>query len=106
MNKIFEDGVELSNGIKVNSFHVQDCCENVYADWDALKDTTFDVDEFDDVKIEKVKEAGFRINGYFVPCYNIQNGYYNDELELIIRYNNGQEVIINITSCNQNEIDG
>lgn len=36
-------------------------------------------------KITKVKDSGIRINDkYFVPCYNRQNGYYSNQLE--IRY--------------------
>lgn len=58
-------------------------CYN-YADWSALEDTGF----FEDTSItaETLKlepcEYGFRINGYFVPCYSCQNGYYTSALTI------------------------
>lgn len=99
-----DEGVVLSNGIRVWTYHDQDCCENVYADWEALDDTTFADETFTDVIIEKVPYSGFRINGYFVPCYNQQNGYYSDELTLFIKYPDGRKIEMDITECNQDEI--
>lgn len=37
--------------------------------------------------ISKIKEK------FFVPCYNEQNGYYSDKLELILHKNNETEKI-------------
>ena len=34
--------------------------------------------------IEKIEDVGIRINGITFHCYNEQNGYYDDELELKI----------------------
>lgn len=35
---------------------------------------------------------------FFVPCYNEQNGYYNDNLELILNQ------ILDITTCKKDDI--
>lgn len=99
INNISHDGVELYNGIKVTDYHDQECCECVFADWNALKDTTFENEIFNNVKIEKIKDSGFKINGYFVPCYNIQNGYYSSDLELRIIYPDGEIEYIDLLEC-------
>lgn len=126
VNKINEFGVVLRNGIVIKYHHDQDCCEVVYADFKQLLDTTFQTEKLVDIKIEQVPGSGFRINGYFVPCYNQQNGYYSDRLELIVDCTNlrdrfspdnllfegvsltlqrGYKFAINITECNKNEIE-
>jgi hypothetical protein len=96
------------NNIIIKDYHRQDCCEHVYADFSALEDTTF----FDELKgknltakevadnIELVEGMGFRIFGYFVPCYDVQNGYYSGNLTLIITEENGKNKIeIDLTNC-------
>lgn len=103
-NKFISNGIELANGIKVTTSNEQNCCKSVYAEWDALKDTTFVDEAIDEVNIEKVAGSGFRINGYFVPCHNRQNGWYSDELTLTIHYTNGDKLLIDITECNEDEI--
>lgn len=82
--KISEEGLEFDDGTIVVDNHNQDCCEHVYADWNQLEDTDIKSKNFRKIKIEGVKGSGFRINGYFVPCYNSQNGYYGSDLELEI----------------------
>lgn len=81
--------IKLKDGTTISDYHCQDCCETVYADWDALEDTTFDPNEItiETLEIDTNPDEGFRINGYFVPCYNIQNGYYSSDLQLIITKN-------------------
>jgi len=85
---INENGIIFDNGMELNDFHDQDCCEHVYACWDSLKTEAGLMEhEFDeDLKIEGVENSGFRLDGFFVPCYNFQNGYYSSSLELIIKY--------------------
>jgi hypothetical protein len=104
--EITEEGIKFNNGIEVKHYHEQDCCEEVYADWKQLEDTNIMEREFDDVNIEKVKGSGFRINGYFVPCYNVQNGYYSSALELHIVYNrSGDKKVINLNDCTIDKFD-
>ena len=93
------DSIKYDNGTTITYYHEQDCCENVYADWSALDDTGFDDNIINEIEIEKVEGSGFIINGYFVPCYDEQNGFYSSDLELIITDKNGNSKVIDITGC-------
>jgi hypothetical protein len=104
--KSFKDGLEFDNGTSVVDDHSQDCCENVYADWSQLKDTDIMNHEFPaEIKIEGVEGSGFRIDGYFVPCYNQQNGYYSGNLKLVIKYPDKRTVTIDISNFVEDQID-
>lgn len=70
--------------------HWQDCCEEVYADWDSVDKCEL-LDVLDNAEYVRFSncEYGFRIcaDGHhpiFVPCYNIQNGYYNNTLTIAL----------------------
>jgi len=79
------DGIEFTNGMQIRTFHHQDCCEHVFADWKAsLEDTGFFKDSFNFVNIVQVNDAGFLLNDYFVACYNEQSGCYSNNLFVII----------------------
>lgn len=107
--EITEDYIKFSNGYKLIYKHQQDCCENVYADFEYAKqyntlgsykdktifDVEFEVDFYVNDGIKLVKDLGFVIfsanvhGGYyttgspiFIPCYNEQNGYYSTNLIL------------------------
>ena len=108
VNDFITSGLMKINNIIIEDYHKQDCCEHVYADFSALEDTTF----FDELKgknltakevannIELVEGNGFRIFGYFVPCYNVQDGYYSSNLTLIITEEHRKNKIeINLTNC-------
>ena len=101
-----DEALHFDNGTVVTDWHGQDCCEHVYADWDQLKDTDVMDHEFpEDLKIEGLEESGIKIDGYFVPCYNEQNGYYSNDLEIEIKYPNKKKEIIDITSFVEDRID-
>ena len=88
--------------IKIGQNHDQDCCENVYADFEQIK---YYIKEISSKKVEEmiiksVDGMGFIIelwfdygNGekIFIPCYNYQNGYYSSNLELIIETDKKQQ---------------
>jgi len=76
---ITDNEIHFNECLIVEFFHDSDCCENNFADLTALNDTTFMTDEFKTLIIETC-EYGYRVNGYFVPCYSIQNGYYSEEV--------------------------
>ena len=83
-NLILKDGTVVSYYGDEND-GPNDCFN--YADWSSLEDTGFFDD--DSVKAETVKidvcdDYGFRLNGYFVNCYSVQNGYYTDELTISV----------------------
>ena len=102
--KISEDEVIIetdSEMIKLESYHSQDCCESVNADMATIKLYKEQlVDKyFNEIVVKGVKDMGFLLcfmgNTYenpnvkiFVPCYNSQNGYYSDNLELRINIGN------------------
>lgn len=100
ISEITSEHIEFSDGTIIYGEHRQDCCEQVYADFKSLVDTAITELEFRELEIEPVADAGFRINGFFVPCYNIQNGYYLDKLDLIIGHK-GMQIKINL-----NDFDG
>ena len=91
--------IKLKDGTTIKDFHIQDCCESVCADFEALEDTTFNPDDitYETLEIDTNLDHGFIINGYFVPCYDIQNGYYSGNLELIITKPNGEKECIDIS---------
>lgn len=107
--EITEEYIKFSNGYKLIYKHQQDCCENVYADFEYAKqyntlghfkdktifDVEFEVDFYVNDGIKLVKGLGFvifsieRYGGsymtgapIFIPCYNEQNGYYSTNLML------------------------
>lgn len=93
-----DEKIVFDDGSTVEDFHEQDCCEHVYADFSQLADTNIMEREFDDIQIEGVESSGFRINGYFVPCYDEQNGYYSGMLSLIIKQVGKPEKKIDISN--------
>lgn len=120
------DVIIFDSGTILKYEHEQDCCEQVFADFEVLKDynalgknadkTIFDVD-FDETatrmfaNIDLVDGEGFKIRytdgdfegSVFVPCYNQQNGYYASDLVLV--YIDGNEKsIINISDCVKDDI--
>lgn len=84
-----QSGIEFNDGTFLVDVHYQDCCENVYADWEHLKDEASIFDEdFSNLVIAEVPNQGIKLVGehynFFVPCYNEQNGYYNSELNIYL----------------------
>lgn len=118
--EISSECIKFDNGNRLEYYHEQSCCENVYADFNAIKDyntlgknadkTVFDID-FDEnliATIEILKGEGFKFNGIFVPCHNEQNGYYSSNLKLrYYRKRNGIEVCeeVDIEQCCKDNIE-
>jgi len=98
LTKFSEKGLQFDNGTVVEDLHQQDCCEMVYADWKQLEDTDVMSHDFPEKLIVKgIKDSGIKIDGYFIPCYNDQNGYYGSDLSIIITYANGRKRTIDIS---------
>ena len=97
-------GVEFTDGTTITHFHDQDCCEDVYADWSSLDDTGFDDTEFTKIVIKGNPLVGIVLNEFAVNCYNSQNGYYSDELKLIINTSNKDTIKIDITEFETEDI--
>jgi hypothetical protein len=92
----FNDNELIISGVKFEDYHSQDCCESVYADFKQVeyyKKQIEDLKEIKKMEIKDVEDTGFIIFIYYgydnrlgvlINCYNSQNGYYSDNLELII----------------------
>lgn len=101
---ITEEEIVFEDGRTITYHHDQDCCERVYADFMAVEDGIKD-HEFKNISIVGVKNAGFKLNGYFIPCYNSQNGCYSSDLELIINYPDGRRLIQDISEFVEDQVD-
>lgn len=119
IKKINEEYIEFDNGYKLEYYHDQDCCECVYADFEAIKNYNVstitgkktnikDIDFCEDLKtlIIGVKEMGFNMvskigEKFFIPCYNQQNGFYGSDLKLILT----KKEYLDISEYVKDEID-
>lgn len=112
----FSDGILFTDGSTLTDYHDQDCCENVYADWDNVEDQLPIDILFDGFSVEIVPDSGFNLLLYpnignkdiyirlFVPCYNSQNGYYSSNLDLIYNRNNAPEIVFDISDACEDDI--
>jgi hypothetical protein len=99
--KLVEDEkVEINYGDNINilveTYHEQDCCENVYADFSIMKNF---IEQLKDEYVSKLIIKGVKDMGFllcferqleddikiFIPCYNSQNGYYSSDLSLKLK---------------------
>src|SRR5687767_5287864 len=101
---IDEEKLTFDDGTMITYDHYQDCCEHVYADFKQLQDTSIWDEDFDELVIEGVPDSGLRVNGYFIPCYNNQNGYYSSGLELIVTHPNSPKITIDISEYVEDQI--
>ena len=80
---------------QILALHDQDCCEHVYADFEAAdiyRKQLTEWNSYNEIIIWGVSDMGFIIefignnfpNKMLIPCYNEQNGYYSDNLQLSI----------------------
>ena len=111
---IDDDVITFDNGKTLQTYHDQDCCEEVYADFPNMQVigereknyvSVRDLDFFEDVldSVVPIKDLGFYLvtkQGIciLVSCYDIQNGYYNSDLSLIY---DGKEK--DISECTKEE---
>lgn len=89
ITEIKEDVIKFSDGSTLYADHEQDCCEHVWADFNAIESLAW-YTNFEEFNIEVVEGSGFRLNGFFVPCYDEQNGYYSSNLSIYFKDSNGK----------------
>lgn len=99
---ITDDRIILSNDCYIEATHDQDCCENNYADFKSLLDTsimgiTHNIISFDGW------EGGIRINGYAVNCYSEQNGFYSTEITFVLYDRWGRKILDYEGSCEMDD---
>lgn len=109
IKEIKEDSVVFDNGTVVSGLHEQDCCESVWASFKNLVGQPgVDYHDFPDAiesVVEVVPEFGFRLDKYFIPCYNSQNGYYSSDLSLVITKPDNVKTTIDVSKGVQDFID-
>lgn len=93
--EITQKEIKFDNGIELYSEHEQDCCENHFLSFNDLTLKDFEDLEFDlsnDEFFERIPEYGIAlkpIKGFPVriPGYGSNNGYYSENLKLVISNN-------------------
>lgn len=93
IKEITYDHILFDTGDCITFEHYQDCCENVYADFEQLDDIARNYD-FKELLFESVSNHGFLLGdkkrSFFIPCYNEQNGYYDGNISILL---NGKTVL-------------
>lgn len=105
--KLTQDEIEFENGVKLSSYHSSDCCESheLY-----IKDLTmqdFEGLEFDltnDNFFKRIPDYGIELiplQGHSVKIagHGYNNGYYSDQLDLIITKDGKEIKSYDITEC-------
>ena len=104
------DGVIVfSNGYKLTTNHESDCCEHHYWSLTDLSLSDFDNLEFDfddDNFFGRIEGYGIclvPVNGFPVriPAYGSNNGYYSDNLSLVLSKDNKIIKEYDITECQE-----
>ena len=92
VSSVAEGLITMENGdeIRFEDHHSQDCCEQVYAAFDEAPFQNFVGKKADSLSIVGVPDTGFLVvlgkEKVLVNCYNEQNGYYSNQLSIIIQY--------------------
>lgn len=101
------DYLEFNNGVILTSDHDRDCCESHYLSLGDLTLDDFDGLEFDlssDMFFERIENYGIALIPLFghpvsIPGYGSNNGYYDDQLDLVL-VDNGRVIWkFDITDC-------
>ncbi len=105
--KIKSDSLEFDNGVKLYSYHEADCCEHHWISLDDLTIEDFEGLEFDltnDNFFERIEDYGIALlplneHPIRIPGYGSNNGYYSDNLSLVLEA--GGKIIksFNISEC-------
>lgn len=105
--KIDSDSLEFDNGVVLTSDHEPDCCERHYLSLADLTISDFEGLEFDltsDNFFERIEGYGIALNplkGFPVriPGYGYNNGYYSDQLDLVLSDGKGFSKVFDISEC-------
>jgi hypothetical protein len=105
--KIDSDSLEFDNGVVLTSDHDQDCCEYHYLSFEDLTLEDFEDLEFDlsnDNFFQRVEGYGIHlkpVKGHSIPIpgYGYNNGYYSENLILVVKDPNNGTRTYDITEC-------
>ena len=109
VKKIEKESIEFSDGYVLYSDHCSDCCEYHWMETEDLTIKDFEGLVFDlsnDNFFKRIKEYGIEltpIKGHSVkiPCYGNNNGYYSDQLDLILGKDDTIIKTYDITECQE-----
>lgn len=102
------DEIKFDDGSSIFSDHEQDCCEQHYLDFSTADLSDFEGLLFDlesDKFFEAVEDYGIRLipsnNGHpvSIPGYGYNNGYYSENLTLVVSRPGREQKRYNITRC-------
>ena len=107
--KVENDEILFENGVRLYSNHDQDCCESHYLSMDNLTIEDFEGLEFDltnDNFFKRIEDYGIElvpIKGHSVkiPGYASNNGYYSNQLDLILTDGKDFTKEYDITECQE-----
>ena len=106
---IESEGLKFTDGFSIYSDHRSDCCEWHWMETEALTMKDFDGLEFDlsnDNFFKRIEDYGIElvpIHGHSVkiPCYGNNNGYYSNQLDLVLFKDEKQIKTYDITDCQE-----
>lgn len=101
--------ITFDNGMTLFSDHVQDCCEQHFLDFEHLTLEDFAGLAFDlsgNDFFERVEGYGIRLrplNGHpvSIPGYGFNNGYYSQNLTLVLQDRHGARRVYKIDECQE-----
>jgi len=107
VTKIARDSLTFNNGVRLYSNHDSDCWERHYLSLEDLSMQDFDGLEFDisgEDFFERLDGYGIAlkpINGHPVriPGYGYNNGYYSEQLDLILTNGKGFQKVFDVSEC-------
>lgn len=107
-NDTGEKEILFSDGSTLSSYHSTQCCESHYLCFDCISVKDFEGATFDlsnDMFFSRIPDYGIQLNpvrGYSIriPGYGSNNGYYSENLSLILVPSDGGEPkYYDITDC-------
>jgi len=111
--KINSESLEFDNGVILTSVHETDWCESHYLSLGDLTLDDFDGLEFDltsDTFFERIKGYGIALKPLIgfpirIPGYGDNNGWYSEQLDLILINEEGFLRVFDVTECQMIEIN-
>lgn len=103
----YDHALLFSDGSKLYSEHYADCCEHHYLDFTSLdlKETAhLEFDLSGDKFFNRIPEYGIELlplNGHpiRIPGYGSNNGYYSENLHLVLMRGDGKVKTYDVTDC-------
>jgi len=109
--KVNSCSIEFEEGVSLSSDHCQDCCESHELDFEDLTIKDFEGLEFnltEDGFFKRIPDYGIELiplkgHSVKVPGYGANNGFYSDNLDLVIEQNDKELKRFDISECQEQE---